>query len=51
MDLTLYKTLLEVAKWHNYTKAGEHLGYAQSSVTTQIQSLRKCCVSIRSITP
>lgn len=39
MDLTLYKTLLEVAKWQNYTKAGESLGYAQSSVTSQIQKL------------
>lgn len=39
MDLTLYKTLLEVAKWQNYTKASEKLGYAQSSVTSQIQKL------------
>ncbi|WNR46556.1 LysR family transcriptional regulator [Paenibacillus roseipurpureus] len=39
MDLTLYKTLLEVAKWQNFTKASEKLGYAQSSVTSQIQKL------------
>ncbi len=40
MDLTLYKTLLEVAKWQNYTKASvKSLGYAQSSVTSQIQKL------------
>ncbi|WP_084224578.1 LysR family transcriptional regulator [Paenibacillus pectinilyticus] len=39
MDLTLYKTLLEVGKWQNYTKASEKLGYAQSSVTSQIQKL------------
>jgi DNA-binding transcriptional LysR family regulator len=39
MDLSFYKTLLEVAKWQNYTKAADMLGYAQSSVTSQIQKL------------
>lgn len=39
MDMNFYKTLLEVAKWQNYTKAAEMLGYAQSSVTSQIQKL------------
>lgn len=39
VDLSLYKTLLEVAKWQNFTKASEKLGYAQSSVTAQIQKL------------
>ncbi|MFE5318073.1 LysR family transcriptional regulator [Paenibacillus sp. NPDC056579] len=41
MDIAFYKTLLEVAKWQNYTKAADMLGYAQSSVTSQIQKLEQ----------
>jgi DNA-binding transcriptional LysR family regulator len=39
LDISFFKTLLEVAKWQNYTKAANMLGYAQSSVTAQIQKL------------
>jgi DNA-binding transcriptional LysR family regulator len=39
MDLTYFKTFLEVAKWQNFTRAADSLGYAQSSVTAQIQKL------------
>ncbi|UJF35258.1 LysR family transcriptional regulator [Paenibacillus hexagrammi] len=39
MDISVYKTALEVAKWQNFTKAADMLGYAQSSVTSQIQKL------------
>jgi len=41
MELTYLKTFREVAKWGNYTRAAEALGYAQSSVTTQIQKLEE----------
>ncbi|WP_433742266.1 LysR family transcriptional regulator [Falsibacillus pallidus] len=39
MDLNYFYTFKEVAKWGSYTKTGEKLGYAQSSVTTQIKKL------------
>lgn len=39
MELTYLRTFREVAKAGSYTKAAETLGYAQSSVTTQIQKL------------
>lgn len=35
------KTFREVAKWGSYTRAAETLGYAQSSITTQIQKLEE----------
>lgn len=39
MDTRYLQTFREVAKWHSFTKAAEVLGYAQSSVTTQIQNI------------
>ncbi|MFP3360379.1 LysR family transcriptional regulator, partial [Planococcus sp. SIMBA_143] len=39
MDINYLYTFKEVAKWGSYTKTGEELGYAQSSVTTQIKKL------------
>ncbi|NBD25290.1 LysR family transcriptional regulator [Paenibacillus glycinis] len=41
MDIQHFLTFREVAKWQNFTKAAEQLGYAQSSVTTQIQKLEQ----------
>ncbi|RUS48903.1 LysR family transcriptional regulator [Cohnella sp. AR92] len=41
MELTYLRTFREVAKWGSYTRAAEMLGYAQSSVTTQIQKLEE----------
>lgn len=41
MELTYLKTFREVAKLGSYTRAAEALGYAQSSVTTQIQRLEE----------
>ncbi|RLQ94080.1 LysR family transcriptional regulator [Falsibacillus albus] len=41
MDLTYFYTFKEVAKSGSYTKTGEELGYAQSSVTTQIKKLEE----------
>ncbi|MDQ1911863.1 LysR family transcriptional regulator [Paenibacillus sp. GD4] len=41
MDLTYLQTFREVAKWGSFTKAAEELGYAQSSVTAQIQKIEK----------
>ena len=41
MDFTYLHTFCEVAKWGNFTRAAEALGYAQSSVTTQIQKLEE----------
>ncbi|TMU84462.1 LysR family transcriptional regulator [Bacillus sp. BHET2] len=41
MDLNYLYTFKEVAKWGSYTKTGEELGYAQSSVTTQIKKLEQ----------
>ena len=39
MDTRYLQTFREVAKWNSFTRAAEVLGYAQSSVTTQIQNL------------
>ena len=41
MDIRLIKAFVTVATLHNFTKAADELGYAQSSVTTQIQLLEK----------
>jgi DNA-binding transcriptional LysR family regulator len=41
MDFVYLQTFCEVAKWGNFTRAAEVLGYAQSSVTTQIQKLEE----------
>lgn len=39
MDTRYLQTFREVAKWQNFTRVAEVLGYAQSSITTQIQNL------------
>jgi DNA-binding transcriptional LysR family regulator len=41
MDLTYLQTFREVALRQSFTRAAEELGYAQSSVTTQIQKVEK----------
>lgn len=41
MDFTYLHTFREVAIRQSFTRAAEVLGYAQSSVTTQIQKLEK----------
>lgn len=41
MNLHYLHTFREVAKWNSFTKASEMLGYAQSSVTTQIKKLEE----------
>ncbi|MBM7702515.1 LysR family transcriptional regulator [Metabacillus iocasae] len=41
MDVSYFYTFKEVVKWGSYTKTGEVLGYAQSSVTTQIKKLEE----------
>ena len=41
MDFVYLRTLCEVAKWGNLTHAANALGYAQSSVTAQIQKLEE----------
>lgn len=41
MDFVYLQTFCEVVKWGNFTRAAEALGYAQSSVTTQIQKLEE----------
>ncbi|MFC5467464.1 LysR family transcriptional regulator [Cohnella suwonensis] len=41
MELVYLRTFREVAKWGSLTKAAEELGYAQSSVTAQIQKLEE----------
>ncbi|UQZ85089.1 HTH-type transcriptional regulator CysL [Paenibacillus konkukensis] len=41
MDLTYFRTFREVAKRASFTRAAEELGYAQSSVTMQIQKLER----------
>jgi len=41
MDLNYLYTFKEVAKWGSYTRTGEELGYAQSSVTTQMKKLEE----------
>ncbi|TXK85829.1 LysR family transcriptional regulator [Paenibacillus sp. N3.4] len=41
MDLTYFRTFREVARRKSFTRAAEELGYAQSSITMQIQKLEK----------
>ncbi|WP_409346576.1 LysR family transcriptional regulator [Paenibacillus sp. MBLB4367] len=41
MELDYYRSFREVARRQSMTRAAESLGYAQSSVTTQIQKLEK----------
>ncbi|MDQ0483821.1 LysR family transcriptional regulator [Guptibacillus hwajinpoensis] len=41
MDLNYFYTFKEVVKWGSYTQTAEELGYAQSSVTTQIKKLEE----------
>lgn len=41
MELIYLQTFREVAVRKSFTKAADELGYAQSSVTTQIQKLEK----------
>ncbi|XEC94184.1 LysR family transcriptional regulator [Paenibacillus tarimensis] len=41
MDFIYLKTFREVAKLQSFTRAAEELGYAQSSVTMQIQKLER----------
>lgn len=41
MDLKLFETFHEVVKTGSYTKTGETLGFAQSSVTTQIKKIEE----------
>ncbi|WP_078433651.1 LysR family transcriptional regulator [Metabacillus halosaccharovorans] len=41
MDITYFQTFREVAAHNSFTKAAYELGYAQSSVTMQIQKLEK----------
>ncbi|WP_028608417.1 LysR family transcriptional regulator [Paenibacillus harenae] len=41
MELTYLQTFREIVKWGSYTRAAEQLGYAQSSVSTQIQRLEE----------
>ncbi|NEW05305.1 LysR family transcriptional regulator [Paenibacillus sp. SYP-B3998] len=41
MDLTYFRTFREVSRRKSFTRAGEELGYAQSSVTMQIQKLER----------
>ncbi|GAC1664326.1 MAG: LysR family transcriptional regulator [Ktedonobacteraceae bacterium] len=41
MDFVYLRMFCEVARWGSFTRAAETLGYAQSSVTTQIQKLEE----------
>lgn len=41
MNLIYLQTFCAVARWENFTRAADELGYAQSSVTTQIQKLEE----------
>ncbi len=41
MNFIYLQTFCAVAKWENFTRAADELGYAQSSVTTQIQKLEE----------
>ena len=41
MDLVYFHTFREVALRQSFTRAAEELGYAQSSITTQIQKLER----------
>ncbi len=39
MELRNIKSFIKVAEFENFSKAAEMLGYAQSTITTQIQLL------------
>ena len=39
MELRNIKSFIKVAEFENFSKAAETLGYAQSTITTQIQLL------------
>lgn len=39
MELRLLNTFVAVARFNSFTQAAEHLSYAQSSVTSQVQAL------------
>ncbi len=41
MDIRLIKAFVTVATLNNFTQAAEQLGYAQSSITSQIQLLER----------
>lgn len=41
MEMTYLHTFRAVVKWGSYTRAAEELGYAQSSVTAQMQKLEE----------
>lgn len=41
MDFVYLQTFCAVAKWGNFTRAAEALGYAQPSITMQIQKLEE----------
>jgi DNA-binding transcriptional LysR family regulator len=41
MDLVYLHTFREVARWGSFTRAAEELGYAQPSVTAQMQKLEQ----------
>ena len=41
MDLNYFYTFKEVVRWGSYTQTADELGYAQSSVTTQIKKLEE----------
>jgi DNA-binding transcriptional LysR family regulator len=41
VNLAFLQTFCEVAKWGSFTRAADELGYAQSSVTMQIQKLEE----------
>nr|WP_245583881.1 LysR family transcriptional regulator [Paenibacillus terrigena] len=41
MDMTTFQTFREVARRGSFTRAAEALGYAQSSITAQIQKLEQ----------
>lgn len=41
MEIRLLKTFVTIAKLLSFTKAADHLGYAQSTITSQIQALEE----------
>ncbi|RWZ54940.1 LysR family transcriptional regulator [Halobacillus fulvus] len=41
MDISYFYTFRQIVRSGSYTKAGRELGYAQSSVTTQVKKLEK----------
>ena len=41
MELRNIKSFIKVAEFENFSKAAEVLGYAQSTITLQIQKLEK----------